>query len=121
MTMQKSNLTAFQTISIKDYAVRLIGTDCGSFTTGNTFDEFALVHKDGATNPIVATLRCNYDEDGTDYFLRSDRNHQVPFVAGDLHLTAAILDTVMHAFSEDHEFYADIFQERDELPLQVAA
>lgn len=116
-----NTLSAFQTVSIKDYAVRLLDSDCGPFTTGNTFDEFALVHKDGESNPIVATLRCNYSEDGTSYVLKADRNHYVPFVAGDLHLTAAILDTVMKNFTSDHEFYCDIFDTTDELALQVAA
>lgn len=119
--MQTTNLKPFQTVSIKDYVVRLAGTDCGSYTTGNTFDEFVLVHKDGEAEPIVARLRCEYGEDGTSYVLNADRNHYVPFVAGDLHLTAAILDTVMHAFTSEHEFYNQIFDEVSELPLQVAA
>lgn len=121
METTTTKLTPFQTVSIKDYVVRLSDSDCGSYTTGNTFDEFVLVHKNGESNPIVATLRCNYSEDGTDYVLKADRNHYVPFVAGDLHLTAAILDTVMHAFTPDHEFYNEIFETTPELALQVAA
>lgn len=113
--------TPFKTVIVENYSVRLSDSDCGSFTTGNTFDEFVLVHEDGESNPIVARLRCNYDEDGTDYVLRTDRNHYVPFVAGDLHLTAAIIDTVMSAFTSEHEFYNQIFDDRPSLPLKVAA
>ena len=116
-----TNLHPFKTVNVSNYVVRLAASDCGSFTTGNTFDEFVLIHKDGESEPIVARLRCEYGEDGTSYVLHADRDHQVPFVAGDLHLTAAILDTVMKAFTSEHEFYNQIFDEVSELPLLATA
>jgi hypothetical protein len=99
--------------TLDNYVVRHINGDCGPTIDGNTFDEFALIHQDGANCPIVATLRCDYGVDGTKHTLEALRSHYIPMIAGDLHLTASILNTVMFHFTSDHEFYCDAFSDED--------
>lgn len=120
------NMVPFSTLSNSRLTVGFFGSDCGSFTTGNTFDEFALYQDD----KMVAVLRCEYDNDSktpvTTALTVSLDVAELPSVSSALHLSAAIIDTVMQAFSSDHEFYHQVFQDEDgdlsvRLPLLIAA
>lgn len=116
-----TTLNQFKTVHLDGYTVRYHDGDTGPFITGCTFDEFALFYKEDK----VALLRVEHPNDEnlttTRFALTMLNEHIVPFVAGDLHLTAAIMDTVMHHFTPDHEFYVDIFSdEKPALPLMVA-
>ena len=119
-------LTPYQTIGQQDLTVAYHDSDCGSYTTGNTFDEFALMQDDKK----IAVLRIEYGEEAIPVTTKLSQVDcepagSLPYITSALHLSAAIVDTVMHAFSEDHEFYNEVFQDEDghftkRLPLLIA-
>lgn len=110
--MTQTNITPFQTLTVANYTVQHVGGDCGPFITGNTFDEFGLFLND----QHIATLKVTYDGDGNEIacqLIKHVPELVVPIVAGDFHLIAAMMSTVMHHFTSEHEFYCDAFSDED--------
>lgn len=96
-----------------------IDGDCGNFTTGNTFDLLAVMNGDKQ----VATVKLSYEDDSKEFALTcSDIDHaSARFIANDVYLIACVTATLMRAFTEDHEFYCDVFYDEEgnkrEIPL----
>jgi hypothetical protein len=119
-------LTPYKTIGQQDLTVAYQNSDCGSYTTGNTFDEFALMQGDDR----IAVLRIEYGDEATPVTTKLSQVDCVPagslpHITSALHLSAAMVDTVMQAFTADHEFYNEVFQDEDghytkRLPLLIA-
>jgi hypothetical protein len=126
MTNKTQNLTPFTTVNDKTLFVAYHATDCGPYSAGNTFDEFALM-QDGKK---IAVLRVEYGDDATPITTKLSQvdSHpaaELPYITSAMHLSAAIIDTVMHAYTEDNEFYYEVFQDEDgqmnlQLPLLFA-
>ena len=85
--------------------VSLIETDCGCYTTGNTFSVFGVL----VDGKMVSTVTVRFDEGRTT--ADCERGDEVPLLAGAVHVIAIVLSTIMKHFTSDHEFYCDVFSD----------
>ena len=95
----------------------LKSTDCGPYITGNTFEEYE-VRADGKP---VGTVMMKFGEYGEGTHFTVTMAEDAPYIFGELHMIANVTATITRAFTEDHEFYNEIFYnaegEEIELPL----
>jgi hypothetical protein len=99
-----TNIKPLQSVVVTDHFLH--------FTAGDVFDsfeEFTLKCKDTA----ICTLRVEYTSDSvrptkTDFVVHKV-DHAVPMCAGDLHVIASMINTIMHHFTSDHTTLGDSF------------
>ena len=112
LKVHMTNINTPNSVFLQDHFVYHTAGDCGPNLDGNTFDEFALMHFDKE----VCTLRIDYENDTESFSTKlivHDKEHQVPMCAGSFHIIASMMNTVMHHFTSDHEFYCDAFSNED--------
>lgn len=122
-----TNITPLKTLTDRNLFVAYNDSNCGNYINCNEFDEFALMQNDKK----IAVLRVEYGDEATPITTKLSQVDcepagELPYITSAMHLSAAIIDTVMHAFTQDHEFYNEVFLDEEgfytkKLPLLIAA
>lgn len=93
--------------------IALNSSDCGEFTTGNTFMNIDVLYE----GEKVAEVNYSYFEyEETVKVKRIDMHGFLPVASSNLHLIAMVSTAIMRAFTDEHCFYPDVFDDGD-LPL----